>query len=177
MPLDARRFDRLRPSWRGRPRRALPRASRCSASSRYMARSPSTWPAVKKSTGTSRPSAQSDHRHRHGTSAREVDFRTASSAGLGRLSDLEVLELAARDGRVLVTHDSKTMPKHLAEFIESQNGPGVIVKAAGPAAQGPDPAPWHGSMLGCRGSRSSSTIARALGGPPPARRQSGGAAR
>jgi hypothetical protein len=59
--------------------------------------------------------------------AREIDFRTASSAGLGRLSDREVLELAAGDGRVLVTHDSKTMPRHFAEFIESQTSPGVIV--------------------------------------------------
>ena len=59
--------------------------------------------------------------------AREIDFRTASAAGLGRLSDLEVLDLAARDGRVLVTHDSKTMPKHFAEFIESHDSPGVIL--------------------------------------------------
>jgi len=59
--------------------------------------------------------------------APEVDFRAAAVAGLGRLKDFEVLALAAREGRVLVTHDSKTMPRHFAEFVASQTSPGVIV--------------------------------------------------
>ena len=59
--------------------------------------------------------------------APEIDFRTASLAGLGRLGDLEVLALAAQDGRVLVTHDSKTMPRHFAEVIGSQDSPGVVI--------------------------------------------------
>lgn len=37
----------------------------------------------------------------------EIDFRTATAAGLAGLNDLEVLALAARDGRVLVTHDHR----------------------------------------------------------------------
>jgi hypothetical protein len=41
----------------------------------------------------------------------EIDFRTASLAGLAHFEDLDVLALAAREGRVLVTHDSKTMPR------------------------------------------------------------------
>jgi hypothetical protein len=56
-----------------------------------------------------------------------VDFRTADLAGLAGLCDREVLALAARDGRVLVTHDSRTMPHHFGSFIESGRSAGVIV--------------------------------------------------
>jgi predicted nuclease of predicted toxin-antitoxin system len=57
----------------------------------------------------------------------EVDFQTASMAGLHGLSDPEVLVLAARDGRILVTHDLKTMSDHFALFIVEQLSPGVIM--------------------------------------------------
>jgi len=43
------------------------------------------------------------------------------------LSDTEVLAFAASAGRVLVTHDLKTMPKYFAEFIMNQQSNGVIV--------------------------------------------------
>jgi hypothetical protein len=56
-----------------------------------------------------------------------VDFRTATSASLTGLKDQDVLAVAARDGRVLVTHDQATMPRHFAEFVRSQHSPGVIV--------------------------------------------------
>jgi hypothetical protein len=56
-----------------------------------------------------------------------IDFRTATSAGLAGLKDQDVLAVAARDGRVLVTHDQATMPRHFAEFGRSQHSPGVIV--------------------------------------------------
>jgi predicted nuclease of predicted toxin-antitoxin system len=46
-----------------------------------------------------------------------IDFQTALAAGLASLSDREVLAMAASEGRVLVTHDRKTMPRHFAEFI------------------------------------------------------------
>ena len=59
--------------------------------------------------------------------APEVDFRTAHAGDLGGLNDLEVLEVAAREGRILVTHDSRTMPNHFAEFVGSQESAGVIV--------------------------------------------------
>jgi hypothetical protein len=45
-------------------------------------------------------------------------------AGVG---DQEVLALAAPAGRVLVTHDRKTMPKNFAEFIVHTSSSGVIV--------------------------------------------------
>lgn len=45
------------------------------------------------------------------------------------LADPEVLQLAASHGRVLVSHDRKTMPRHFSRFIENESSPGVIVVA------------------------------------------------
>ena len=56
-----------------------------------------------------------------------MDFQTAHGAGLVGLPDNEVLAIAARAGRVLVTHDRKTMPGHFAEFIGHAQSNGVIV--------------------------------------------------
>ncbi|HXF39626.1 MAG TPA: DUF5615 family PIN-like protein [Blastocatellia bacterium] len=56
-----------------------------------------------------------------------IDFQTANTAGLVSRSDKDVLDIAARDGRVLVTHDRKTMPKHFAEFVTTNTSAGVIV--------------------------------------------------
>ena len=56
-----------------------------------------------------------------------VDFRTAELAHLNGLHDREVLALAAREERILVTHDSRTMPRHFGAFVESQRSAGVIV--------------------------------------------------
>jgi len=56
-----------------------------------------------------------------------VDFRTATASGLRSLSDLEVLALAARDHRVLVTHDRKTMPHAFARFVQQTSSPGILV--------------------------------------------------
>jgi hypothetical protein len=58
---------------------------------------------------------------------RGVDFLTAGDAGTRNLRDPEVLILAARAGRILVTHDRATMPKHFAEMIEHRTSPGLIV--------------------------------------------------
>ena len=49
-----------------------------------------------------------------------VDFRAASVASRSGLSDAQVLELAAAEGRVLLTHDAKTMPRHFGDFVLSQ---------------------------------------------------------
>jgi Domain of unknown function (DUF5615) len=57
----------------------------------------------------------------------EVDFRGATPASLSGLKDPEVLTLAARNGRILVTHDSKTMPRHFADFVTTRRSSGVIV--------------------------------------------------
>ena len=56
-----------------------------------------------------------------------IDFRTATSAGLAGSKDQEVLAVAARDGRILVTHDQATMARHFGEFLRSQRSSGLIV--------------------------------------------------
>ena len=56
-----------------------------------------------------------------------IDFQTAIAAALSGLTDREVLELAAQQGRILVSHDLKTMPNYFAQFITTQTSPGVII--------------------------------------------------
>jgi hypothetical protein len=56
-----------------------------------------------------------------------IDFQTAVAAGLPGLSDREVLATASREGRVLVTHDQRTLPRHFAEFIAAETSPGLLV--------------------------------------------------
>ena len=50
-----------------------------------------------------------------------LDFLTAQAAGLRGLKDPEVLALAAKLGRVLVSHDAGTMPSHFRKFTEAGN--------------------------------------------------------
>lgn len=57
----------------------------------------------------------------------DADFRTATAAGLAGLNDPDVLALAARDGRILVTHDHRTMPRYFGDFIRTSSSPGLIV--------------------------------------------------
>ena len=56
-----------------------------------------------------------------------VDFQTATEAGLRGLEDAQVLSLAARNERILISHDRKTMPGHFAEFIRTNVSPGVFI--------------------------------------------------
>ena len=57
-----------------------------------------------------------------------IDFRTAQAAGLDRLDDGAVLKRTAEEGRILVTHDKRSMPRHFAAFIaEGHSSPGVLV--------------------------------------------------
>lgn len=56
-----------------------------------------------------------------------IDFQTATEANLRGLSDQNVLTVAARENRILVTHDRRTMPTHFANFILSNNSPGVFI--------------------------------------------------
>jgi hypothetical protein len=57
----------------------------------------------------------------------EVDFQTAAAAGLEGVSDLEVLAIAVQEGRILVTHDRKTMPSAFGEFVMTQTSAGVLI--------------------------------------------------
>lgn len=56
-----------------------------------------------------------------------IDFRDAYEAGLRGLNDDQVLELAALENRVLVSHDQKTMPYHFARFVASRTSPGLLI--------------------------------------------------
>ncbi len=57
----------------------------------------------------------------------EVDFQSASAAQLAGRTDAEVLALAARQGRLLVSHDHSTMPAHFGTFILGQPSPGLVI--------------------------------------------------
>ena len=56
-----------------------------------------------------------------------VDFLSANEASLAGMKDPQVLLYAAQHGRMLVTHDRDTMPKHFYSFIKSHQSPGIIV--------------------------------------------------
>jgi predicted nuclease of predicted toxin-antitoxin system len=57
----------------------------------------------------------------------EIDFKTAHDAKLHGLPDAQVLAIAAREGRILVTQDRRTMPADFGEFIKTNNSPGVLL--------------------------------------------------
>lgn len=56
-----------------------------------------------------------------------IDFQTAHAAGLIGLTDAAVLQLAADQGRILVSHDRRTMPAHFGRFITTTVSPGVLI--------------------------------------------------
>ena len=77
--------------------------------------------------------ANLDERFISGVRRREpsLDFLTATEANLHGLPDLRILEIAADEGRVLVTHDRKTMPYAFGTFIAKGTSPGVIILPQG----------------------------------------------
>jgi hypothetical protein len=56
-----------------------------------------------------------------------LDFQTALAGGVIGIPDPEVLAKAAAEGRVLVTHDQRTMTRHFKEFIVHQTSTGLLV--------------------------------------------------
>lgn len=57
-----------------------------------------------------------------------IDFQEPVALGLHLgVPDEQVLALAAEQGRVLVTHDRKTMPGHFERFIATRTSPGLII--------------------------------------------------
>jgi len=59
--------------------------------------------------------------------ASALDFQTAHEAGLHGVDDEAVLAQAAREGRILVSHDRRTMPSHFATFTETRTSAGLIL--------------------------------------------------
>ena len=56
-----------------------------------------------------------------------VDFQTAKAAGIVGLPDEEVLATAAREGRLLISHDRETMPGHFNRFVVSSASAGLLI--------------------------------------------------
>jgi len=56
-----------------------------------------------------------------------MNFRSAQAARLDGVSDPEVLAVAAEEGRILVSHDFQTMPRHFRQFTEGRRSPGVLL--------------------------------------------------
>ena len=57
----------------------------------------------------------------------QVDFQSANEAELEGKLDPEVLAIASQAGRILVTHDRKTMPIEFGQFILTKRSSGVLV--------------------------------------------------
>jgi len=43
------------------------------------------------------------------------------------MGDPQVIQLGAARGRVIVTHDVRTMPDHFADFLADQSSAGIIL--------------------------------------------------
>jgi predicted nuclease of predicted toxin-antitoxin system len=56
-----------------------------------------------------------------------IDFQTASRGDVIGLPDPEVLAIAARENRILISHDRGTLPAHFTRFTETQSSPGLIL--------------------------------------------------
>jgi hypothetical protein len=61
-----------------------------------------------------------------------IDFASAREAGLEGVGDPELLERAARDNRVLVSHDRRTMLNHFRNHLAAgKPSPGLLVVSQG----------------------------------------------
>jgi hypothetical protein len=58
-----------------------------------------------------------------------IDFQTAHALKLHGIADTLVLRRSADEGRILVSHDRRTMPGFFREFISTSTSPGIIIIA------------------------------------------------
>ena len=56
-----------------------------------------------------------------------IDWRPSQKYIPDATPDSAVLQLAADDGRVLVSRDVTTIPRHFAAFVATRSSPGVIL--------------------------------------------------
>jgi len=66
----------------------------------------------------------------HGLRLRQpqVDFLTAPHAGILGFPDPAVLAFAAKQDRIVITHERRTMPDHFATFLaEGNQSPGIML--------------------------------------------------
>ena len=57
----------------------------------------------------------------------EISFVQAFEVGAAGKDDAAVLNIAAQEDRILVSHDVRTMPGHFREFTERNDSPGLIL--------------------------------------------------
>ena len=61
-----------------------------------------------------------------------IDFTSAQESGLDGVSDSELLDRAAGEGRVLVSHDLRTMLDHFRNHLMAgKSSPGLLVVSQG----------------------------------------------
>jgi Domain of unknown function (DUF5615) len=65
-----------------------------------------------------------------------IDFQSAHAAIIDCLSDPEVLQLAKDQGRILISHDENSMPRHFSDFLANGNSSpsGLMVPQGTPVA-------------------------------------------
>jgi len=56
-----------------------------------------------------------------------IDFLTAAKAGLLGLKDSEILAAAAGGGRILVSHDRRTLPGEFDAFTRNNQSSGLLI--------------------------------------------------
>ena len=56
-----------------------------------------------------------------------IDLVRVQEVGLKSHPDPAILTFAAREGRILLSHDYRTMPAHFREFVAKQSSPGVFL--------------------------------------------------
>lgn len=56
-----------------------------------------------------------------------IDSELLRQRGWPASPDPEVLARAGGEGRILVTHNQTTMPRHFGEFVRAQRSPGLVV--------------------------------------------------
>ena len=62
-----------------------------------------------------------------------ISFTSAADAKLEGIPDPEVLEMAAAQERILITHDRQTMPEHFRERLaQGKSSPGVLPETTTP---------------------------------------------
>jgi hypothetical protein len=61
-----------------------------------------------------------------------IDFTSAAESDLEAMSDPEILERASQEGRILVSHDRRTMIAHFrARLAEGKTSPGLMLVSQG----------------------------------------------
>jgi hypothetical protein len=59
--------------------------------------------------------------------APRIDFELPQNVIPEKMEDAQVLELGAARGRIIVTHDVRTMPEHFSDFVTDRLCPGLIL--------------------------------------------------